>query len=56
MFIGRKLAMQELRLMIVLLVLSFRFLPLSSDKLRNMAGQQKVLRSPQRCYVRLEIL
>lgn len=52
---GQKLAMQELRVMIVLLVLSFRFDPVP-DALNSPAGRQKALRVPQQCLVRLSAL
>ena len=43
--------MQECRIMLVLLVLSFEFLPLP-EALNSLHGQQKVLRTAQHCYVR----
>ena len=47
--------MQELRIMLVLLVLSFEFLPLP-EALNSPRGQQKVLRTAQQCYVKLRML
>ncbi|KAK3489021.1 uncharacterized protein B0T23DRAFT_421819 [Neurospora hispaniola] len=52
---GRRLAMQELRMMIVLLTLSFKFLPLP-ESLNGMEGRQMVLRSRQQCYVKVEVI
>ncbi|SPQ24085.1 98bcb0d1-d493-4b7c-8817-0a47768b614d [Thermothielavioides terrestris] len=42
---GRKLAVMELRIMVVLLILSFEFLPLPED-LRGMSAHEKVFREP----------
>lgn len=52
---GKKLAVQELRIMIVLLVLNFRFLPVP-EPFNSPAGLQRVLRTAQQCYVKLEVL
>ncbi|KAF4820912.1 Cytochrome P450 monooxygenase TRI13 [Colletotrichum siamense] len=49
---GRKLAMQQLRIFLVLLVWNFEFLPVP-DMLNSPWGHQKILRPPQQCYVRL---
>ncbi|KAF9870960.1 cytochrome p450 [Colletotrichum karsti] len=49
---GRKLAMQQLRIFLVLLVWNFEFLPVPDD-LNSRWGHQKILRPPQQCYVRL---
>lgn len=52
---GKQLAMQEIRIILVLLVLSFDFQPLP-DVLNSPRGQQKVLRMAQQCYVKLRAL
>lgn len=50
--IGRRLAVQELRITLTLLVLNFQFLEIS-QALDSPSGHQKILRHPQQCYVRL---
>lgn len=52
---GRRLAMQELRMMIVLLTLSFKCLSFP-ESLSGMEGRQRVLRSPQQSYVKVEVM
>lgn len=47
--------MQEIRIMLVLLVLNFEFLPLP-EALNSPHGQQKVLRTAQQCFVKLRAL
>ena len=47
--------MQEIRIMLVLLVLNFEFLPLP-ETLNSPHGQQKVLRTAQQCFVKLSSL
>lgn len=50
--IGRSLAMLEIRIMLVMLVLNFKFEPLPAG-LDSMEADQRVLRMPRQCYVRL---
>ncbi len=50
--IGKKLAMHELRIMVVMLILNFEFLPLP-EELQSMAGVEKLFRRPKMCHVRL---
>ncbi|KAH8900487.1 cytochrome P450 [Thozetella sp. PMI_491] len=52
---GKRLAMQELRIMIVLLVLNFEFLPLP-ESLTSMEGIEKLFRRPKISHVRLRSL
>lgn len=52
---GKKLAMQSLRITLVLLVLSFDFRPVPPE-FDSRYGHQKILRPPQQCYVRLRAL
>ena len=47
--------MQEIRIILVVLVLNFEFLPLP-EALNNTLGQQKVLRTAQHCFVKLRAL
>ncbi|KAB5578101.1 cytochrome P450 [Coniochaeta sp. 2T2.1] len=49
---GKKLAMQQLRIFLFLLVWNFEFLPVP-EALNSLSGIQKILRHPQQCYVRL---
>jgi hypothetical protein len=53
--IGRRLAEMELRIMIVLLILSVEFLPLP-EEYRSFAAIEKVFREPKYPYARLRIL
>lgn len=53
--IGRRLAEMELRIMIVLLILSVEFLPLP-EEYRSLAAIEKVFREPKYPYARLRIL
>jgi cytochrome P450 len=48
---GKKLAMQQLRIFVVLLIWNFEFLPVP-DELNSPWGHQKILRPPQQCYIR----
>jgi len=52
---GKKLAMQELRIMIVMLVLNFEFLALPDD-LQSMQGEERSFRQPRLCHVKLRAL
>ena len=52
---GKRLAMQELRIMITLLVLSFEFEPVPQN-LNSMRGIELMFRKPEQCYVRLKTL
>ncbi len=52
---GKRLAMLELKVMMVLLVLNFEFLPLP-EELASMEGIEKVFRRPKMCHVRLRAL
>jgi hypothetical protein len=52
---GKKLAMQELRIMIVVLTLNFEFLPLP-EELSDMAGVEKLFRQPKQCHVKIRKL
>ena len=55
MLSGKQLAMQDMRIMLVLLVLSFEFLPLP-EALNSPCGQQRVLRTAQQCLIKLSAL
>ncbi|KAI1084678.1 cytochrome P450 [Whalleya microplaca] len=50
---GRRLAMMELRIMITLTVMSFKFLPLPPE-LDNFQATELLLRQPRQCFVKLE--
>ncbi|KAI1135339.1 cytochrome P450 [Hypoxylon sp. FL0543] len=50
---GRRLAMMELRIMIVLTVMSFKFLPVPPE-LNSFQAVEELLRTPQQCFVKLE--
>lgn len=52
---GKKLAIQELRILIVLLVLNFEFLPPPSD-LTGMDAEESIFRKPQQCFVKVREL
>jgi hypothetical protein len=52
---GRKLAMMELRIMVVLLVLSFEFLPLP-EEYQSMAATEKVFREPKFPFAKIRAL
>ncbi|TWU78561.1 hypothetical protein ED733_003365 [Metarhizium rileyi] len=52
---GKKLAMQELRVIIALLVLSFKFEPIP-EALDGCQGRTKALRAPKQAFVRLTSL
>ncbi|KAK8071660.1 hypothetical protein PG996_005008 [Apiospora saccharicola] len=52
---GRKLAVMEFRLIVVLLVLNFEFLELP-DNLKTLKASEKVFRSPDMPFVRLQAL
>lgn len=47
--------MQELKIIIVHLMLNFEFLPLP-EELRSMDGREQVFRQPKMCHVRLKVL
>lgn len=53
--IGQKFALQELRISLTLLILTFKFEPIP-DALNSMAGFQRVLRVPKQSFVRLSII
>ncbi|KAI0181666.1 cytochrome P450 [Hypoxylon sp. FL1284] len=50
---GRRLAMMELRIMIVLVVMRFKFLPVPPE-LNSFQVNEQLLRPPQQCFVKLE--
>ncbi|XDG03650.1 hypothetical protein ABKA04_003265 [Annulohypoxylon sp. FPYF3050] len=50
---GRRLAMMELRIMIVLTVMSFKFLPVP-PKVNSFQVHEQLLRAPRQCFVKLE--
>ncbi|KAI0002665.1 cytochrome P450 [Xylariaceae sp. FL0662B] len=50
---GRRLAMTELRIMITLTVMSFKFLPLPPE-LNSFQATELLLRQPRQCFVKLE--
>ncbi|RYP13398.1 hypothetical protein DL767_010756 [Monosporascus sp. MG133] len=50
---GRRLAMMELRIMITLTVISFKFLPVPPE-LNSFQAKEELLRSPHQCFVKLE--
>ncbi|KAI1410986.1 cytochrome P450 [Hypoxylon sp. FL1857] len=50
---GRRLAMMELRIMIALTVMSFKFLPVPVE-LNSFQAVEQLLRTPQQCFVKLE--
>ncbi|KAK0649646.1 cytochrome P450 [Cercophora newfieldiana] len=52
---GKRLAMMELRIIIVVLILNFEFLPLP-EELAGLEGDEGVFRRPQKEYVRLKKL
>ncbi|KAK8059241.1 cytochrome P450 [Apiospora saccharicola] len=52
---GQKFALQELRITLTLLILSFKLEPIP-DVLNSMAGFQRVLRVPKQSFVRLAVL
>ncbi|KAK3395315.1 cytochrome P450 [Podospora didyma] len=52
---GKRLAIMELRIMIVHIILNFEFLPLPAE-LDNMAGEEKLFRGPRTCHVKLKVL
>ncbi|RYP75435.1 hypothetical protein DL769_003829 [Monosporascus sp. CRB-8-3] len=50
---GRRLAMMELRIMITLNVMSFKFLPVPPE-LNSFQVKEELLRPPHQCFVKLE--
>ncbi|KAI0885023.1 cytochrome P450 [Annulohypoxylon maeteangense] len=50
---GRRLAMMELRIMIVLIVMSFKFLPIPPE-FNSFQVHEQLLRVPRQCFVKLE--
>ncbi|KAK0708046.1 cytochrome P450 [Lasiosphaeris hirsuta] len=52
---GKRLAMQELKIIMVDLMLNFEFLPLP-EELSSMAAVERVFRAPRMCYVKLKAL
>ncbi|KAI6085660.1 cytochrome P450 [Hypoxylon rubiginosum] len=50
---GRRLAMMELRIMITLTTMSFKFLPVPPE-LNSFQATEQLLRTPRQCYLRLE--
>ncbi|KAI2463749.1 cytochrome P450 [Annulohypoxylon bovei var. microspora] len=50
---GRRLAMMELRIMIVLTMMSFKFLPIPPE-LNSFEAHEQLLRTPRQCFVKLE--
>ncbi|XXG97385.1 hypothetical protein Hte_003686 [Hypoxylon texense] len=50
---GRRLAMMELRIMITLTVMSFKFLPVPPE-LNSFQVNEQLLRPPRQCFVKLE--
>ena len=47
--------MQELRIMLVLLVLNFQFLPVPPP-FDSLAGKQKLMRIMHSCHIKLKVL
>jgi len=52
---GKRLAMQELKIMIVHMILNFEFLPLPEEQ-SSMLAVEKIFRSPRVCSVKLRAL
>ncbi|KAK8051432.1 cytochrome P450 [Apiospora rasikravindrae] len=52
---GRRLAMHELKIMMTLTTLCFKFAPLPED-LDNMRANETLFRKPVNCFARLEVL
>lgn len=52
---GKKLAMQELKIIMVQIMLNFEFLPLP-DELKDMKAIERVFRQPIQCHVKLRAL
>ncbi|KAK8033628.1 cytochrome P450 oxidoreductase [Apiospora marii] len=50
---GRRLAMMELRVMICVVTLKFKFLPIP-DELNSPLAHERLLRAPLQCYVNLQ--
>ncbi|KAI0834304.1 cytochrome P450 [Hypoxylon sp. FL0890] len=50
---GRRLAMMELRIMITLIIMSFKFLPVPPE-LNSFQAVEQLLRTPRQCFVKLE--
>ncbi|KAK7926796.1 hypothetical protein PG985_003794 [Apiospora marii] len=50
---GRRLAMMELRVMICVVTLKFKFLPVP-DELNSPLAHERLLRAPLQCYVKLQ--
>ncbi|KAI0133285.1 cytochrome P450 [Hypoxylon sp. NC0597] len=50
---GRRLAMMELRIMIALTIMSFKFLPVPPE-LNSFQAVEQLLRTPRQCFVKLE--
>lgn len=55
LFAGRKLAMMEFKIVLVLLVLSFEFLELP-EKYKSMVATEKIFREPDFPYARIKVL
>ena len=52
---GRKLAVMEIKMVLVLLVLSFEFLPLP-EELDSLAAVEKIFREPAFPYAKIRVL
>ncbi|KAF3071299.1 Cytochrome P450 3A24 [Daldinia childiae] len=50
---GKRLAMMEIRIMVVSIVMSFKFLPVPPE-FNSFQVTQKLLRSPRQCFVKLK--
>ncbi|KAK6955878.1 hypothetical protein Daesc_003523 [Daldinia eschscholtzii] len=50
---GKRLAMLELRIMVVLTIMSFKFLPVPAE-FNSFQVIEQLLRAPRQCYVKLE--
>lgn len=53
MCVGRRLAMMELRIMITLIVMSFKFLPVPPE-FNSFQVTEQLLRTPRQCFLKLE--
>lgn len=55
MILGKRLGMQDLRMFVVILVLSFEFLPTEEDN-DPWAAEEEIFRHPKQSLVRLKAL
>lgn len=53
--VGRKLAMMEFKIVVVLLILTFEFLPLP-EEYKSMAAIEKIFREPNFPYAKIRAL